>query len=88
MLSFLVCGGGIGIAINFHQHKPSRVIPLLQNVETQDAKLQQTQARVDACRLLKRLHTIRFDMNVNVDHKHVRRIRESFEKHKWSTDKS
>jgi hypothetical protein len=25
-------------------------------------------------------------MNVNVNHKHVRRIRESLEKHKWSTD--
>ena len=86
MWCFLVRGGGLGIAINLHQHKSSRVILLLQNVETQDAKFQQTQARVDACRLLERLHTIRFDMNMNVNHKHVRRIRESLEKHKWSTN--
>jgi hypothetical protein len=25
-------------------------------------------------------------MNMNVNHKHVRRIRESLEKHKWSTN--
>src|SRR5208282_5495961 len=86
MLRFLVRGGGLGVPINLHQHEPRRIVLLLQNVEAQDTRLQQTQARVEARRLRERLHRIRFDMNMNLDHKHVRRIRESLKKHKPSTD--
>ena len=48
MLRFLVRGDGLGVAINLHQHEPCRVVLLLQDVEAQDAQLQQTQARVEA----------------------------------------
>jgi len=80
MLRFLVRGGGLGIAINLHQHKSSRVILLLQNVETQDAQFSKLKRALTRVACLKRLDTIRFDMNMNVNHKHVRRIRESLEK--------
>jgi hypothetical protein len=78
-------GGGPGIAINLHQHEPRRVILLLQDVEAQDAGFLQTVARVESGRLLERHDALRFDMDLNVNYEHVRRIRENPEKHKLPT---
>ena len=68
MPCFLVRGGGIRIPINFHQHKARRVILLLDGIEARNARFLQTLARIGKCRLFESLYTVRFDMNMNMNH--------------------
>jgi hypothetical protein len=77
MFRCLVGGGGIGVAINFHQHEPRRVVLLLQDVKTQDTQFEPAAAGVEPRRLFERLHAIGFDMNMNVNNEHGGGIREN-----------
>jgi hypothetical protein len=72
-----VRAGGVRIPINFHQHKPRWDILLLDDIKACDAQLLQTLPRIGEGRLFEGLYTLGFDMNMNVNHKHVRRIGEN-----------
>jgi tetratricopeptide (TPR) repeat protein len=70
MLRFLVRGGGIRIPINFHQHKPRRVVLLLDDVEARHARLFQTHTGVGERRLFKSLNALQLDMNMDMNNEH------------------
>jgi len=70
MLRFLVRGGGVRIPINFHQHKTRRVILLLDDIEAHDARLFQAFPRIGERRLFEGFRALRFDVNMDMNHKH------------------
>ena len=70
MRRFLVGGGGTGVAIDFHQHEPCRVVGPLQGVEAQHARLEPAAPRVQLRRLLERLDAFRFDVDMNMNDEH------------------
>jgi hypothetical protein len=70
MPCFFVRGGGVRIPINFHQHKARRLILLLDDVEARDARFFQARARIGERHLFESLHTLRLDMNMNVNNEH------------------
>ena len=70
MFRFLVRRRGVGVAIHLHEHEARRVILLLDDIEARHARLFQTFLRVGERGLFEGLKVFRFDMNVNVNHKH------------------
>ena len=70
MFCFLVRRRGSGVAIHLHEHETRRVILLLDDIEARHARLFQAFTRVGKRRLFEGLNVFRFDMNMNVNHKH------------------
>ena len=70
MFCFLVRRRGSGVAIRLHEYETRRVILLLDDIKACHARLFQTFTRVGERCLFESLNALRFDMNMNVNHKH------------------
>ena len=70
MFRLFVRRRGVGVAIHLHEDEVRRVILLLDDVEARHARLLPARARVGKRRLFEGLNVFRFDVNMNVDHKH------------------
>ncbi len=79
MRRFLVRGGGGGLAIDLYEHEPGRIILLLGDLKPRHARFLQTGARICQRRLLEGLDAFWFDMNMNVNNEHGKRICDTVE---------
>jgi len=82
--------GGLrgGIAIDFHQHKPRRIIRLLQHIETQHAGLEPAEARIDGDRGFECLDIFRLHLDMDVNDQHGGVITEKNFQHKRAGGKN
>ena len=71
MPGFLVRRLCCRITICLHEHKPRRIIMQLDDIKTQNARLQEAQPGIAERRLFKPLHALRLDMDMNVNDQHV-----------------
>ena len=70
------------IAVDLNQHKPRRVVGLLEDIKPQHAGLQPAGAGVQPRRRHERLERFRFHLDLHVDNQHKRVIAEIFSPHK------
>src|ERR1044071_1258921 len=72
MWCLFVCACGLTGSISLNQHKSSRVILVLDNVETGDARLFYTLTRIRKGRFDELLYALRLHPNMNMDDQHGR----------------
>ena len=71
MFGLFVCRRCACITINLHEHKPRRVVLLLDNIELCDTGFFQALLRVGNGSPLESFNGFRFDVNMNMNDEHM-----------------